>query len=127
MNTESDFQTFLPKPLLTLWAMATGLKIWLKSLILSLLGSLLTGIYGIYRLFVFGNWALVSVSQSDSEALTYVSGSELRNATKSKSRHLAPAGVLMSGFKGSRLFNSSSWGINPCRHGYLYTLKTKLL
>lgn len=127
MNKESNFQIVLPKPLLTLWVTAIGLKIWLKTLILLLSASLFKGIQGAYRLLVSGDWALVSVSISNNEALKYLSGSALIKATENKSGYLASVRASKNGFKGTQLFNSTSWGINPCRHDNLYTLKTKLL
>ncbi len=127
MNKESNFQIVLPKPLLTLWVMATGLKIWLKTSVLMLSGSLLKGIQGAYPLFVFSDWALEFVSLLDDEAPKYVIGLELRKTTKTKSGYFASVRAFRSGFKGTPWFNLTSCGINPCRHDNLYTLKTKLL
>jgi hypothetical protein len=99
MKAESDFQTYLPKPHLTLWVTATGLKIWLKSWTLLLIGCLLKGIQGAYRLYVLGDWTFVSVSRAAFNAPKNAPEPEHLAASDTASGILASRMAFISGLR----------------------------
>jgi hypothetical protein len=107
MKAESDFRTYLPKPLLALWVLAIGLKIWLKSFTLLLISSLLKGIQGAYRLYVFGDCTFVSVSRVAFNTPKNASDPKPRTALETASGILESIMVFISGFKETPWFKLS--------------------
>ncbi len=84
--------------------MATGLKIWLKSWTLWLIGRLLKGIQSALCWYAIGDASLVPVSALAFKASMNTRHPEPRKALEKVAGNLAAKKTLQSGFKGTPWF-----------------------